>query len=411
MTSPVRVTVSALANGGEGVGRLEDGRVVFVAGALPGETVSAQIRQQKKRYARAELAEVILESPDRVVPPCAAHRAGCGGCDLMHLAVAAQRRVKERLATETLQRLGGVVEPVVQSTAPSSAEAFRTTLRVAVTDGRAGFRRRASHDTVAVQRCFVAHPGLQELLAEGRFGSAREATLRIGAATGERLAVVDPTARGVSLPADVAVVGLDELRAAQPGGGAHPTHYHEVVGGRRWRISAGSFFQTSALGAQTLLDAVRRALAADGTADGAASGRDGARVLDAYCGVGLLSAAFGTCCEIIAVESNRSAAADAAHNLADLDVRVIAGRFERWSPELVDIAVADPARRGLGRRGCDVLAAAKPARIVLVSCDLASLGRDSADLGSLGYRHERSVLVDLFAQTSHSEVVTSFALR
>ena len=406
-TEPATVRVHGLAKGGEGVGRLDDGRVCFVAGTLPGETVQVRLQQEKARWVRATLVEVLEAAPERVVAPCAFQRAGCGGCDLMHAALPLQQRWRVRLTVEAMQRLGGVAEPVVVAGPPLPSAAVRTSVRVAVQDGRPAFRRRSSHELITVDRCLVLHPGLDELLAEARFAShVTEATLRIGAATGERLAVLSPTAGvdGCALPGDVRVVGADELRGPRAGAVAPgaAVAYHEVVAGRRWRISAGSFFQSSAAGAEALVDTVGRlARREDGTAPTG-------RILDAYCGVGLLSAALAGASELVAVESSASSVADAQVNLADLGARGVRSRLERWTAEPMELAVADPARRGLAAEGARVLAATGAAAIVLVSCDLASLGRDCAELGRLGYRPVRSEVLDLFPHTSHAEVVTRF---
>jgi tRNA/tmRNA/rRNA uracil-C5-methylase (TrmA/RlmC/RlmD family) len=418
VSAAVPVTIDSLAVGGEGVGRLADGRAVFVAGTLPQESVLVELTTTKARWARARLLEVLDPSAQRRPPPCPWHNAGCGGCDLMHASVALQREARVQLAREALQRLGRIAEPLVLPGPPLPDRAVRTTLRVAVLDGRAAYRRRSSHDLVAVGSCLIAHPGLQELLAEGHFGQADEAVLRISAATGQRLAVVAPHAGGVRLPADVAVIGRDELRAAPAGSPGRRARRRvadgalwEDVAGHRWRVSAGSFFQPGPAGAEALVSAVRAAL----QADPAGRRRAGSRVLDAYCGIGLLSAAFDHAAEVVAVESSPPSVADAELNLAALArarsapaPRVVAGRLERWAVEPVDAVVADPARRGLGRPGADVLAATGAATVVLVSCDLASLGRDSAELVARGYRHAGSTVLDLFPHTAHAEVVTRF---
>ena len=123
---------------------------------------------------------------------------------------------KVELVTDALRRLGKWREPVVHAGPALDPWGFRTTLRLAVTDGRAGLRRAASNEVVELDHCLVAHPGLDELIVEGRFADASEVTLRVGAATGERLALVAPTRAGVSLPDDVRVVGADELAAGTP---------------------------------------------------------------------------------------------------------------------------------------------------------------------------------------------------
>jgi 23S rRNA (uracil1939-C5)-methyltransferase len=294
-------------------------------------------------------------SPDRVRPRCPHVLEGCGGCDLQTMEAGAQVRAKLELVADALRRLGRVPEPVVRAGPTLSPWAFRTTLRLAVVGGRAGLRRAESHEVVPVDHCLVSHPRLDELVHEGRFGDAEEVVLRIGAATGERMAVATPSADGVVLPDDVLVVGADELEA-----------------GRRAWIHED---------------------------------------LDAYCGVGLFAGSLlqgRSGWRAVAVERGRSAVADARRNLADLDVKVLSTPIEHLRAPKADVVVADPSRAGLGRAGVHVLASAGAPRLVLVSCDPASAGRDVALLGGVGYRPVESVLVDLFPHTHHTEVVTHF---
>ncbi len=321
----------------------------------------------------------------------------------------AQPALKATIVADALARLGHIDEPAIIIGPALAAEGFRTTVRMAVLDGRAGYRRHHSHDVVVPPGCLVAHPLIDELIVDGSFGDASEVTLRVGAATGERMAVVRPTTDGVELPADVAVVGEDELRSGRR------AWIHEEVAGRRYRISARSFFQSRPDGAAALVEAVGRAGGSD---------FDGARVVDAYSGVGLLAAALldprsasatgsvsrsSRPSSMVAVERSASSVSDARVNLADLDVRIVRSAVERWRSSPADVVVADPARTGLGRRATEVLARTGASVIVLVSCDAASLGRDAGLLARSGFRLERSELVDVFPHSHHVEVVSRFA--
>jgi 23S rRNA (uracil1939-C5)-methyltransferase len=391
------VRAERLVAGGAALSRRSDGKIVLVDGALPGELVEVTI-SRRHGADRGTVGRVVEPSPDRIVAKCPHVADGCGGCDLPTLGHAAQLDAKVELVTDSLRRLGRWRAPIVHPGPALDPWGFRTTLRLAVTDGRPGLRRSASNEVVALDHCLVAHPRLDELIVEGRFPEATEVTLRVGAATGERLALVDPRREGAVLPDDVRVVGVDE-DATGTGG-----WIHDDVVGRRWRISAGSFFQTRTDGAAALVDVVR-AMSAD------VLDRDRGTLVDAYSGVGLFAGALldgRTGWNAVTAESDRSSVADARANLADLDVRVIATTVEKLRAPRADLVVADPSRAGLGRDAAKVLASTGAERIVLVSCDPAAAGRDLGLLRDLGYQSIEAVVVDLFPHTHHTEVATRF---
>jgi 23S rRNA (uracil1939-C5)-methyltransferase len=388
---------TSLAVGGEAVARDHSGRVVFVHGALPGERVTARVVEERRAHARARTVEVLEPAPGRVAPPCPHVTRGCGGCTWQHVAPPAQRQLKAGIVAEALRRLGGVPEPEVGIGPAVGPDAHRTSLRVAAADGGGvGFRRSRSHDVVPVEACLVAHPLLAGLLAAGSPGDARELTLRCGARTGERLVLGHPTAAGLELPADVVVVGEDELAAGRR------AWISEVAAGRRWRVSARSFFQSSPEGAEALVTAVTAAAGPVGEGD---------RVVDLYGGVGLFAGTVGAGARTTLVERSASSAADARTNLADLGTRVLRLDVDRWRPSPADLVVADPARRGLGRSGVAAVTATGAPRVVLVSCDPAALGRDAGLLAAEGYGLGSCTTVDLFPHTPHVEAVTSFVRR
>lgn len=130
----------------------------------------------------------------------------------------------------------------------------------------------------------------------------------------------------------------------------------------------------------------------------------------AYAGVGLSASVLGAArgVRVVAVESEPAAVADARVNLADVDAEVVASEVGRWDPVRADVVVADPARSGLGRPGVAAVAATGAPRLVLVSCDPASLARDTTLLAAAGYRLAAVTLVDAFPDTFHVETVSRF---
>ncbi len=388
----LQVVVDDVAAGGDGIGHAPDGRVVFVSGGVPGDSVDVDITEERPRMLRASVRAVVEPSADRIAAPCPHVADGCGGCGWQHIELAAQRRLKVRMVEETLRRIGrldGAVDvgPVLP------AMGHRTTIRCLVVGGRAAYRAARSHDPVVVDHCMVAHPALDELVAHGCFGDAAEVTLRVGAATGERLVLADPTGDGVEVPDDVVVVGVDERRARRA------AHFTDRVAGHTFRISADSFFQTRTDGAAALVDTVRSA-GADVWGRG--------RMVDLYGGVGLFGVCLGAGMHVTLVESSRSSTEDARANLAGRDAQVLRLPVDRWRPSPADIVVADPPRAGLGADAVERVVATGAHRVVLVSCDAASFARDAGLLCGAGYTLRSTTLVDLFPHTPHVELVSRF---
>jgi len=380
-----------MAAGGEAVAREPGGRVVFVEGALPGEMVDAMVYDERASYARATVIEVIQPSPARGNAPCPHVARGCGGCGWQHISPPAQVGFKVGLVDEALRRAGHDPGADVRAGPPLPSTGYRTTLRVAVAGaGRPGFRRARRHDVVEVDSCLVAHPLLEELLVSADFGGASEAVLRVGARTGQRLCVLSPTDAGARLDADVRVIGRDELA------GGRRAWIFEEVAGARLRLSAGSFFQARPDGAEVLVDLVGQAL----------SGAPPGPLVDAYGGVGLFGATIGRGRPVTVLESSASAIADARVNLPTARARQT--DVERWRPQPAAAVVADPPRSGLGRRAAAVLAGTGANHLALVSCDPASLGRDSALLHAHGFRLQWATVVDMFPGTPHIETVSCF---
>jgi 23S rRNA (uracil1939-C5)-methyltransferase len=207
-------------------------------------------------------------------------------------------------------------------------------------------------------------------------------------ATGERSAwVAEGDVELLGLPSDVAC-GADAA-------------VHEVVAGRSLRISAASFFQSGPAAAELLVAAIREACHDLG---------EPGIVVDAYGGVGLLASALAPRSTTV-VEGSASACADAAVNLADRRAEIVCSSVEQWRSHRADLVIADPSRSGLGKQAVAVLSATQAPHLIVVSCDPVSLARDAALLRDAGYDHVRSTVHDLFPQTHHVEVVTTFERR
>jgi len=376
--------------GGDALAKADDGRVVFVRGALPGELVSVEVTEEKRDWSRGDVVDVVEPSVDRVIPPCPYRIAGCGGCDWQHVAVSAQMTAKAALLADAMRRTGGLNEAVIITGESAPPTAYRTSVRVVgSSSGRAAFRRERSNEPIVVDVCMVAHPALFDVLRDVTIDRDVELTLRVSEATGQMTAIWDRRTGDVAgLPGSVQT-------------GSNAVLYEDVAG-HRFRVSAGSFFQSGPAAAGLLVDAVRRAAPEIDMAD---------HVVDAYAGVGLFGlAAVSASSRTTSLETSRSAVQDAAVNLAGRAATVVRGEVGAWRAEgePVDVVIADPARSGLGKPGSAALAAAGAPVLVLVSCDPVSLARDTALLRGHGYRHVQTEVLDLFPMTHHVEAVTRF---
>jgi tRNA/tmRNA/rRNA uracil-C5-methylase (TrmA/RlmC/RlmD family) len=403
----LRLTVGGPAHGGSCVARADDGRTVFVRHALPGEVVDAVVTDDRGRYLRADAVVVHEPSPDRVVPPCPYAGPGrCGGCDWQHADLAAQRRIKGAVVREQLQRLAGL-DPgeLVAEAVPGDASGlgWRTRVQFAVApDGRVGLRRHRSHGVEPVAACLIASEGVESVGVERHSWPHASAVEVVAGGSGDRAVVVEGAVPGGLLAPEVSVLrarrrGVEAVRG-RPG-------VREVALGRTWWVSGSGFWQVHPGAAETLSAAVVAALAP----------RAGDLALDLYGGVGLFAAALAPHVrEVVSVEADAQACADARQNLRDLDrVRVVEGRTETALARLglgrADVVVLDPPRAGAGAVVVAQVAALAPRAVAHVACDPAALARDLAAFAEAGYRLAGLRVLDLFPMTHHVECVATLA--
>jgi 23S rRNA (uracil1939-C5)-methyltransferase len=400
-----------------------DGRVVFVAGAIPGEHVRAQVERVDRRAIWAAVSEVVDPSADRRVPRS---DPPCGGLSYAHIRPERQRALKAAIVTDAFRRIGRVpLDPPQVEGSPETG--YRLRARLHVRGGRAGFFREGTHalcDARATGQLLApAHDAIDAVL-EGLGSRCAEVDALIvaeNAAASERVVHLEPRngARFDDLEGRTALPpGLRGLTAGTPGEGklvvlaGAPTVTDaagSLVGGDlrldgpiAWVRHATSFFQGNRFLTGRL---VRRVL--DLT--------EGERLVDLYAGVGLFAvplAARGA--RVLAVEGDRSSGADLRANAAPWRERL---HVVRDAVETVvaspldpppDAVVVDPPRTGLSPMALRGVLGWKPRRLVYVSCDPPTLARDSAQLVEAGYTIGGIDAFDLFPNTPHVEVVARF---
>lgn len=444
----IDVELTDLAYGGDAVGRYE-GRVLFVPGGIPGERVRVEIVEERRGHARAELLDILRPAPERVEPPYPL-LTHCG-CHWQHIAYPAQLTWKAHIVRQLLVRTGkqqdALVHPTIGMPATIPPWHYRNIALFHVGPrGEIGARLTDSHEVEDLEQYPLLHPALDQVYQVVR--------ARLKQYFGEQLGemIQGFTLRGAIGAVSNAATGLapNQIKAvptllsvhARPGsmienpqqlaqdlmtiapgivgviiervGGRYGRVFvgqeflNDVVLGRRFRVSADSFFQVNPVQTSVL---VERALAL-------LDPQRNEVVLDGYSGVGLFSAFLASRAgRVIAIESQPSAVMDARASAAlnnQNNITILEGTLERllsqlhYRRERVDLALVDPPRAGCHPKALQALQILAPRSICYVSCDPSTLARDIATLCSgsnTRYRLVATQPVDMFPQTYHIECV------
>lgn len=403
------LSLDTLVYGGEALGRLPDGRAVFVPFALPGETVRARIVEEKRSHIKAELLEVLQSAQHRAAPFCA-HYGVCGGCHYQHMPYEAQLAAKTAILKDQLQRIGGLkdipVRPAVASPAPTH---YRNHIQFHLTpEGKLGYYQARSEAVLAIQECHLPEAALNTLWPQLDFEAIPEIG-RIGLrqGMGEDMQIIlessDLTPPELSVE-DLPVSAIHLSPAGSVVMAGSEAVFIEVMG-RPLRVSAGSFFQVNTAMAAAMVGHILQTLPVYQKLTAHSI------LIDAYCGVGLFSAFLAPHVgRLIGIEASPSACEDFVENLDDFDhIELYEASVEQVLPGLnmrPDIILLDPPRAGLDRYVLDRLMELAAPLLVYVSCDPATLGRDAKRLAAGGYYLEQITPFDLFPQTYHIESIS-----
>lgn len=380
----VELRIEKMVQGGDGLGRLPDGRVCFVQGALPGELCKVALTVNKKDFTKGVVKEVLEASPDRVEPRCPLY-GKCGGCSLQHLNPEKQAEYLLQVERDNFKRLSKRELPVDFKIHVGSPWNYRNRARVVNLGTRGfGFRETESNSVIAFDSCPVLTGALNDFLK----GPARKINAR-------ELNIFDN--------------GQGKVCYYYRG---MPTEEFEAkannvvdICGSKIEMDASVFFQSNLGLLPELVEAVRKAVD-EGIANGEASNE---WLIDLFSGVGFFAALLKDKFKrVTTVEREPGCLKHAEKNLADCNSENVSAPAETWLLEnVVDVPatlIVDPPRTGLPKEALEVIVKSSVNRLIYVSCDPVTLARDYAKFADAGFELKKAEGFAFYPQTPHMEM-------
>ena len=392
------IKITGYGSAGEGVGRLDDGRVAFVRGAVDGETLEVSLTKERKRSVWAEIVRIIEPSPNRIEPDCPFFPK-CGGCDFQHITYEEELRAKLTRVNDAMERIGGlkIRAPGILSTLQKSGYRNKAVFH---TDGKeVGFYSAGTNEIIPIDRCLLLKDDINIELKKIVDGESE--LLKYKAQNHAINSGQDEKGKTKSN------AGKITLRSGIHGLHNRSTPLEEKLGDLSFYISG--FFQINTDATLLLYNKAREYAAL--------TKRE--TMVDLYCGVGTMTAFIGRDAgQAIGVELNKDAVKTARKNAyrnGFEHIKFICADAGSWGfsevknnrtkshagPKRVDCVVVDPPRKGLSKKVIEKILSLSPSRIVYVSCDSATLARDVKLL--LGYEVKELCAIDMFPRTANVE--------
>lgn len=368
-----------------------DGAPISISGAIPSESVSAEVMKVFPDRIATQAREIKNPSSDRVEAPCE-YFGSCSGCQWQHISYQRQLDLKRETVLKALSMYESLATTEVLPTLASPQKfGYRNHARFTIGrrehDGKAGFVNADTRRFVPIDRCLIMDDRINDVLSklQGRLSGMTQFSVRLGCNTGDM--IIQPL-----LPAEIQDVESGRQR------------YEEEIDGVRFRVAASSFFQVNTQQISNLVREMVGMLKLDGSEN----------VVDLYCGVGTFSALLSPhVAKVVGIEESASAIADARINCAGMDnVTFIEARSDTFADELAtigfdaDILLLDPPRTGCDATTLYAIASLDVRRLAMVSCDPSSMARDLNHLAGSGFTLLKVRPIDMFPQTRHVETLS-----
>ena len=441
----IKVNITAMTLEGMGIARLEGGFVIFVQDAAEGDVLEVLVMKVQKSYAYAKIIKIISPSPDRVTPLCP-HYKVCGGCAFWHISYDAELKLKRDAVYNNIKKLGHADIDTLDITACPNILEYRNKAQFPVKysrDGRLllGFYRRRSHDVVNLETCSIQAPKIMsaanavrkymEECGETAYdeinhkGTIRHVFVREGRFSKDVLVAIVANASSLLSESRLVEILKDNVE------GIHgiilnvnrektnvimgetsrvlwgKDEIRDRIGSLDFLIPHRSFYQVNPVQTETLYKKALQLL----------DPKENETIFDLYCGAGTISAFLALKVKkVIGIEvvddavkiAKRNAEINSLNNCEFYcgDAGEVAMRLLKKGIR-PDAIVVDPPRRGLDENAVSTIASLSPGRIMYISCDSATLGRDIDRLSDYGYKVKAAHAIDMFPRTSHVETVVS----
>ena len=384
----MQVHIDRMDHFGNGIGNI-NGKIIFVKGALPGETVDVTITKDKKSFMEGTINTIIYKSSKRVEPFCK-YFGVCGGCSLCHLTYENTLEYKKERVKNILSKFD---IPKINVIRNENDLYYRNKIELKIVDGKLGFYEKSTHNLIEIKECKVTKKSINKSFEFVKNMKLENANVTIRANyNDEVLIIIDSKEKPVILnPEDYKIVGIvlnDKCIYGQD-------NFMEKINNLFFTVSYNSFFQVNNYINLELFNLIKENIV-------------GKTVLDLYSGVGTLSiVASKVVDKLYSIEVTQNAVKNALINakINKCDnINFILGKVEDkigFINDKIDTIIVDPARAGLDKKTIEVINKLSPQRIIYVSCDTQSLANNLVDLTN--YEIKKFYILDMFSYTYHIE--------
>lgn len=384
----MQVHIDRMDHFGNGIGNI-NGKIIFVKGALTGETVDVTITKDKKSFMEGTINTIIYKSSKRVEPFCK-YFGVCGGCSLCHLNYENTLEYKKERVKNILSKFD---IPKINVIRNENDLYYRNKIELKIVDGKLGFYEKSTHNLIEIKECKVTKKSINKSFEFVKNMKLENANVTIRANyNDEVLIIIDSKEKPVILnPEDYKIVGIvlnDKCIYGQD-------NFIEKINNLFFTVSYNSFFQVNNYINLELFNLIKENIV-------------GKTALDLYSGVGTLSiVASKVVDKVYSIEvianAVKNALINAKINKCD-NINFILGKVEDkigFINDKIDTIIVDPARAGLDKKTIKVINNICPQRIIYVSCDTQSLANNLIDLAN--YEIKKFYILDMFSYTYHIE--------